>query len=1090
MNSRTYKQHVASLAALGINVGSEILVNLLESKLPRNTAEKWEESLSRDEFPKVDELYEYLYKTAVRVSKRSRTETFKREDNKESPLAKRRRTSNKTFIVNAANNCVVCKVNQHQLFKYDKFKKMSVPERIEVIKNAKLCFNYFVPSEIFPRDSVKIPSNIKLADPEFHVPRSVDLLIGAGATLSLFSIDQIYQRILWRQGDQIKTFQLKILTFGVSSSPYLAIRTIHKLADDECKKYPIASKVLKTHLYVDDLLTGTNTISEARRLRNEIIAILSRGGFNIRQWASNERQIINDLESKNVNANIALDKDNPLKTLGVTWRARNDVLSYSVHPINHTERITKRIVLSEIAKIFDPLGILGPVILYAKKLMQELWQCKLDWDESIPANIHTKWNEFTTQLNLINELSVNRSILISKHIDVQIHGFCDASNVGYGACIYIRSSDLHNNILCSLLCAKSRVAPLKNMTTPRLELCGALLLAKLYHETREAINLSFSKVILWSDSNIVLHWIKTSPHLLKPYVSHRVAQIQNLTDSQIWRYVRSRDNPADALSRGQLPSAFLNNRSWLSGPSWLTKKECEWTTDIIELNEIPELRKNTCLITEPNAYLILRKYSSYSKLLRIIALCMRFRLDNTYRGQLCIKEIDETEKRIMKIIQASCFAQELKELTDKQTIKKNNIAALNPFIDNDGLIRVGGRLKNSDLTFSQKHPILLPSRHFLTDLIIREIHEKYYHAGIQTTLYTMRQKFWLIDGRNQVRKIIRSCIRCFRFKADTVNYKMADLPNARVRNTFPFANTGIDFCGPFFIKEKKHRNRNRIKIYVCVFICMAIKAVHLEVVSDLTSDGFLAALKRFISRRGIPTHIYSDNGTNFIGANNHLKELYALFNSDEHKNRISSFSLEHRITWHFIPPIAPHHGGLWESTVKLFKHHFKRVIGELLFTFKELNTFTIEVEGILNSRPISSISSDPNDPLVLTPAHCLIGRPMNNMPESDFTSVPANRLSTWEHITKVRQDFWSRWSLEYLNELQIRRKWIKDGDKIDIGMIVLVKEKGLPCMQWALGTVTEIHPGTDGVVRTVTIKTLTEELKRSVKCICPLPIEK
>ncbi|XP_067211625.1 uncharacterized protein [Linepithema humile] len=271
---------------------------------------------------------------------------------------------------------------------------------------------------------------------------------------------------------------------------------------------------------------------------------------------------------------------------------------------------------------------------------------------------------------------------------------------------------------------------------------------------------------------------------------------------------------------------------------------------------------------------------------------------------------------------------------------------------------------------------------------------------------------------------------------------------------------------------------------------MAIKAVHLEVVSDLTSDGFLAALKRFISRRGIPAHIYSDNGTNFIGANNHLKELYALFNSDEHKNRISLFSLEHRITWHFIPPIAPHHGGLWESTVKLFKHHFKRVIGELLFTFEELNTFTIEVEGILNSRPISSISSDPNDPLVLTPAHCLIGRPMNNMPESDFTSVPANRLSTWEHITKVRQDFWSRWSLEYLNEMQIRRKWIKDGDKIDIGMIVLVKEKGLPCMQWALGTVTEIHPGTDGVVRTVTIKTLTGELKRSVKCICPLPIEK
>ncbi|XP_011685487.1 PREDICTED: uncharacterized protein LOC105448539 [Wasmannia auropunctata] len=368
-----------------------------------------------------------------------------------------------------------------------------------------------------------------------------------------------------------------------------------------------------------------------------------------------------------------------------------------------------------------------------------------------------------------------------------------------------------------------------------------------------------------------------------------------------------------------------------------------------------------------------------------------------YRGELCIKELDEAEIRVMKIIQASCFACELNELTKKQAIKKSNIAALNPFIDSNGLIRVGGRLKNSELTFSRKHPILIPNRHFLTDLIIRETHERYHHTGIQTTLYNIRQKFWILDGRNQVRKIVRSCMRCFRFSADTVKYKMGDLPKVRVRDALPFANTGIDFCGPFFIKKKKYRNRNRIKVYVCVFVCMAIKAVHLEVVSDLTTEGFIAALRRFTSRRGIPTHIYSDNGTNFIGANNQLRALYVLLNSDEHKTQINQFAIKHRITWHFIPPIAPHFGGLWESTVKLFKHHFKRVIGELLFTFEELNTFVIEVEGILNSRPISPLSSDPNDPLALTPAHCLIGRPLINMPESDLSSVPANRLYLGAH---------------------------------------------------------------------------------------------
>ncbi|XP_012524948.2 uncharacterized protein LOC105830274 [Monomorium pharaonis] len=203
---------------------------------------------------------------------------------------------------------------------------------------------------------------------------------------------------------------------------------------------------------------------------------------------------------------------------------------------------------------------------------------------------------------------------------------------------------------------------------------------------------------------------------------------------------------------------------------------------------------------------------------------------------------------------------------------------------------------------------------------------------------------------------------------------------------------------------------------------MSIKAVHLEIVSDLTSDGFLDALRRFIARQGCPEHLYSDNRTNFRGANNQLREMYACFNSKNHRDAVNKFTLEHRITWHFIPPAAPHFGGLWELMVKLFKHHLKRVIGESLYTFKQLDTFVTDIEGILNSRPITSLSSDPSNLLVLTPAHYLIGRPLTTLPEGDLTSVSANRLTVWQHVSKMRQDFWARWYLEYLNELQVRSK--------------------------------------------------------------------
>ena len=902
--------------------------------------------------------------------------------------------------------------------------------------------------------------------------------------------DRRYQKILWRVNGKIETFQLNTLTFGVSSSPFLAIRVMQKLAEDESYTFPRASEIIKTHFYVDDLLTGAETIEEAIIIRDEIIKVLSKGGFNIRQWASNEQQILNDLPTGSLHANFAPNMNHSLKTLGITWNAHDDKLYYTAHPINIADRVTKRNILSEIAKIFDPLGLLGPVVFYAKRLMQEVWRCNLQWDESVPQTIYTDWIQFIRQLESLDRISFDRKLFVNNYCDVQLHGFCDASKAGYKACLYARSRNENGITISKLICAKSRVAPLKNITIPRLELCGAILLARLFNETHNTLNIIINKVVFWCDSTIVLHWIKASPHLLKTYVSNRIAEIQKLTDSNAWRHVGSEDNPADAISRGQLPHAFLQNRIWLEGPLWLNNDEREWPNLVMQSIELPEVKRNTCLLTSLHDFEILGKYSSYSKLIRIIAYCLRWRLNNKHTGLLCTAEINDAEIRLLKIIQAISFSNEIEKINAHEILShKLRIANLSPFIDENGLIRVGGRLRKSQLTFSQKHPILLPNRHFITDCIIRETHEMYYHAGIQTTSYIIRQRFWILDGRNQVRKIIRMCMRCFRFTANSIEYKMGNFPPNRVREAIPFTNTGIDFCGPFYIKERKYRNRTKIKTYVCIFVCMSIKAIHLELVSDLSSEGFITALKRFISRRGLPEHIYSDNGTNFIGANNELKKMFSLFNSDQHKILINNFSNKHRISWHFIPPVAPHFGGLWESSVKLFKHHFKRVVGDSLFTFEELNTFIIEVEGILNSRPITTLSSDPNDIMALTPAHYFIGKPLTALPEGNLLSVPVNQLSVWQHITKVRQDFWSRWYLEYLNELQKRNKWIIDGPNLKIGTIVLIKNKGLPCTQWILGKIIALHQGEDKIARIATVKTANGKFKRSTRLLCPLPVE-
>lgn len=902
-----------------------------------------------------------------------------------------------------------------------------------------------------------------------------------------------YQHVLWRASskDALKEYALNTVTYGVNSAPFLALRVLRDVADRSCSESPSVQNVLRLQTYMDDICAGADTLEDARELQSNLVQVLNKHGFELKKWSSNTHELLVGIPSEDCASGSMLFEGEKvaIQVLGLQWNPGEDSLGYDFSSIPFV--FTKRGVLSVIARIFDPLGLLAPVLLLAKHLMQSIWRSKVAWDDNLPSDITESWSQFVSELHSLSLLRVPRFVGIRSGSTYLLCGFCDASVHGYAALVYLRAAHSDGQVSVYLLGAKTKLAPIHATTIPRLELCAAGLLARWMARIQGTLvaQLAISGLYAWTDSSISLSWL-TTPHVsFKVFVSNRVNQIHQLLPVCNWRHIASGDNPADCASRGMQPSELSGHSLYWNGPRFLLDNPDDWSTDIsrVPVDQLPEVKLVSLLVNSDQVDEWFERFSSYERMLRVLAWMRRFlqkcRRTCVVEGTISRAELNTSLVFVVQCSQRSYFKELLSELSHGRPVSSKKLAKLSPYLDSDGVIRVGGRLRNSQLPDRQKHPILLAKSSYLSKLIIRHWHIYSCHSGTRLLMSIVSRQFWILSVRRVIGNVIKNCSACVRLAAVNIQPVMADLPKSRVSQCRPFARVGIDFAGPFQMRETQLRKTRIYKVYISVFICMVVKAVHLEVVSDLSTPAFLAALDRFVARRGLPIDIYSDCGTNFVGASKQLRRF--MLDASRQHQLTSHLSC----SWHFNPPSAPHFGGLWEAAVKSMKTLLVRTVGNHTLSFEELNTVACRIEAVLNSRPLIPLSSDPDDLECLSPGHFLTGQPLLAVPEPNVVDTPNNLLSRWTLLHQCHQAFWRRWSLEYLNGLQIRSKWTSTDAQVKVGDLVVIKDSSSPPLSWRLGRIIELLPGSDSVVRVVKVLTKQGTVVRPVIKLVRLPVE-
>ena len=916
-------------------------------------------------------------------------------------------------------------------------------------------------------------------------------------------------RFLWWPQGNLKVepvpHQMLVHIFGATSSPVCAAFCLRQTALDFGKQYDsFISDIVDHNFYVDDCLVSVDTASQAIAVVEQLTSHLRQGGFRLTKWLTNDETVLEAIPQSERSKTLEghdLDCSSNNRVLGVKWNFIDDVFFFSVK-LPKSLPLTRRGLLSMLSSIFDPLGLLAPIMLCPKIVLQELCRNGFGWDDPIPESHAKRWTNWVDTLPLLEGIQVRRCFqpYTPEHlISAQLHHFSDASQLAYGACSYLRLLYKNGQIHCSLLIGKSRLAPIKSISVPRLELTAAVLASKLDLMLRKELSFHVTSTTFWSDSTAVLHMIANSSKRFPVFVSNRIATIErNVSQNSLWKYVPSQLNPADLTSRGITAREFSENSTWLNGPDFLSKPEECWPQSpdvsqfLLPLELLPRSSKKSevfLAVDTTSTDRLLERYSSFHSLLKTTSWLIRYksfllakvkRTPYQLTEPISVSELQTAEIELIKYVQIHHFPSLIKMLNSQRVFKKGEcpryLSKLQPIVIK-GVLRVGGRLANAPVDWEVKHPIILPSDSIFTKLLIEKHHTNIGHGGMSHTWTSLRQKYWVVKGASTVRRILGKCILCSRRNATAGQQLMADLPESRLQsNSPPFSYIGVDYFGPFFVKQ----GRSKTKRYGCIFSCLTTRAVHIEVAADLSTDSFINALRRFISRRGHPQKIWSDNGTNFVGAERVLREALKAWN----KNQINNYLRQREISWQFNPPTASHMGGSWERMIRSIRRILSTLLHTQIVSDDVLSTLMAEVEGILNSRPLTPVILDPKANEALTPNHLLLLRGTPNIPPGIFEKRDCYAKRRWAQVQYLANQFWFRWVREFLPSINSRSKWQLKSRNFQENDLVLVVDQTQPRSRWALGRVIQIFPDKNGVVRTALVKTALAVMKRPITKLC------